>query len=154
MATDLRASASLVLAGLQAEGTTIVDRDLPRRPRLRADRGQARAARRTHRAPRALTASAPVLGRALFEHRFGLKRRAVLPHDADLDVRAGLRARDQVHRLLLREHPLAVDVREHVAGLEPGGRGGATDVSQQHGRAVDAELPAWASGKSFVSTPR
>ena len=50
MATDLRASASLVLAGLVAEGETEVDARLPPRPRLRAHREEARRARRAHRA--------------------------------------------------------------------------------------------------------
>ena len=55
MATDLRASASLVLAGLQAEGTTLVDRI------YHVDRGyerietEARGARRGHPPRRALT---------------------------------------------------------------------------------------------------
>ena len=57
MATDLRASASLVLAGLQAEGTTLVDRI------YHVDRGYERietklgAARRGHPPRRALSVS-------------------------------------------------------------------------------------------------
>ena len=50
MATDLRASASLVIAGLVARGR---DRDrahLPPRPRLRVHRGEAVPARRAHQA--------------------------------------------------------------------------------------------------------
>ena len=48
MATDLRASACLVIAGLIAEGETVDRPHLPPRPRLRADRGQAVRARRAH----------------------------------------------------------------------------------------------------------
>ena len=44
MATDLRASASLVLAGLVAEGETIGRPHLPHRSRLREHRGEARRA--------------------------------------------------------------------------------------------------------------
>ena len=49
MATDLRASVSLVIAALAAEGETMVQPRLSPRPRLRAARGQARraAARRS-----------------------------------------------------------------------------------------------------------
>ena len=50
MATDLRASASLVIAGLVAEGETVDRPHLPPRPRLRVHRGEARAAGRTHQA--------------------------------------------------------------------------------------------------------
>ena len=50
MATDLRASACLVVAGLVAEGETLVDRDLPPRPRLRVHRGEALPARRANQA--------------------------------------------------------------------------------------------------------
>ena len=49
MATDLRASVSLVIAGLVAEGETVINRRLPPRPRLRAARGKARRLRRPHR---------------------------------------------------------------------------------------------------------
>ena len=52
MATDLRASASLVLAGLARRGDDRGAARLPPRPRLRADRGEARAARRAHPAGR------------------------------------------------------------------------------------------------------
>ena len=48
MATDLRASASLVIAGLVAEGETVDRPHLPPRPRLRGDGGEARRARRAH----------------------------------------------------------------------------------------------------------
>ncbi len=50
MATDLRASASLVLAGLIARGGHHGGPRLPPRPRLRADRGEADAARRADQA--------------------------------------------------------------------------------------------------------
>ena len=50
MATDLRASACLVIAGLVAEGATSDRPHLPPRPRLRAARGEARRARREDRA--------------------------------------------------------------------------------------------------------
>ena len=50
MATDLRASVSLVIAGLAAEGETMVQPRLSPRPRLRAARGEARRLRRRHRA--------------------------------------------------------------------------------------------------------
>ena len=56
MATDLRASASLVLGGLVARGNDDDRARLSPRPRLRAHRGEALAARRAHRA-RALTGS-------------------------------------------------------------------------------------------------
>ena len=52
MATDLRASASLVIAGLVAEGETHGRPHLPPRPRLRPDGSQAARARRRHRAGR------------------------------------------------------------------------------------------------------
>ena len=48
MATDLRASASLVIAGLVAEGETVDRPHLPPRPRLRAHRGAPGRARRAH----------------------------------------------------------------------------------------------------------
>ena len=38
-----------------------------------------------------------------------------------------------------RVHPLVVDVREHVARPQPGGRGGSGHLLELHGRAVDAE---------------
>ena len=50
MATDLRASVSLVIAGLAAEGETMVNRDLSSRPRFRAARGKALGLRRLDRA--------------------------------------------------------------------------------------------------------
>jgi len=48
MATDLRASACLVLAGLVAENTTEVHRVLPFGPGLRGSRGQVRCSGRGH----------------------------------------------------------------------------------------------------------
>ena len=56
MATDLRASASLVLAGLVGRGPHRDRAHLPHRPRLRVDRGEARAARRADPARAELTA--------------------------------------------------------------------------------------------------
>ena len=55
MATDLRASVSLAIAGLAAEGETEVQPRLSPRPRLRAARGEARRLRRRHRAAEGLT---------------------------------------------------------------------------------------------------
>ena len=52
MATDLRASACLVIAGLVAEGRDDDRPHLPSRPRLRADRGEAVGAGRAHLARR------------------------------------------------------------------------------------------------------
>ena len=49
MATDLRASASLVIAGLVADGETHDRPHLPPRPRLRPDGSQAARGRRRHR---------------------------------------------------------------------------------------------------------
>ena len=49
MATDLRASVSLVLAGLVAGGRDRGQPRLPPRPRLRAARGEAVGLRRAHR---------------------------------------------------------------------------------------------------------
>ena len=54
MATDLRASASLVLAGLVAEGTHRDRAHLPHRPRLRVHRGKAAGARRADPARRGI----------------------------------------------------------------------------------------------------
>ena len=51
MATDLRASASLVLAGLVAEGHDRRAAHLPHRSRIRAHRGEDGQARRRHPAP-------------------------------------------------------------------------------------------------------
>ena len=60
MATDLRASACLVIAGLVAEGETIDRPHLPPRPRLRGDRGEARRARRARRAHQLGSVDAPL----------------------------------------------------------------------------------------------
>ena len=60
MATDLRASASLVLAGLVAEGRTDDRAHLPHRPRLRVHRGEAGAAGRADPARAELSGCAPV----------------------------------------------------------------------------------------------
>ena len=52
MATDLRASVSLVIAGLAAEGETMVNRDLSPGPRFRAARGKTRQRCGAHRSER------------------------------------------------------------------------------------------------------
>ena len=48
VATDLRAGAAVVLAGLVAEGTTEVSQDLPHRQRIRGLRRQAESSRRKY----------------------------------------------------------------------------------------------------------
>ena len=67
MATDLRASASLVIAGLVAEGETPGRAHLPPRPRLRPHGGEAARARRRHRAGGRM--SAPAITVALSKGR-------------------------------------------------------------------------------------
>ena len=61
MATDLRASVSLIIAGLAAQGRDDDRPGLSSRPRLRAHRGQARPMRRPYRAAVELSHQMPIL---------------------------------------------------------------------------------------------
>ena len=93
MATDLRASMSLILAGLAAEGRDRSAARLPPRPRLRAAGRKALRRRRHHRAPQRRLVGAGQLALA-----GQLVHPAVLHHEIDVSPARGCSPADRRRR--------------------------------------------------------
>ena len=139
MATDLRASASLVLAGLAAEGTTIVDRiyHLDRGYERIEDKlgGSARAssaARADRVSPRSWagrSSSAASVWNAPF-----CRTTRILMCVPGCELATRFMACCPVN---IRWPLMCVSTSP---GLSPAAAGRTADLSKQHGRAVDAEL--------------
>ena len=142
MATDLRASASLVLAGLIAQGATEIHRI------YHIDRGyecieeKLERTGRAHQAPCGLAAClSRAAWRAFFQRRIERQPLRAAPR-LDVQRRTRRHRRDPVERFLCAEDRLAVEVRDEIVTLQADERGRSTwshVADAQRGRRIDAQ---------------